>query len=80
MKISETNRPDWDEAPEWARWWAVDSDGSAYWYEQKPEYEEWIGVWSPMEVHGHMCGDSVMDRSGMFEMENPAGTLTERPS
>lgn len=29
--------PDWSKAPEWARWWAVDADGSPYWFEEKPE-------------------------------------------
>ena len=29
--------PDWTEAPEWAMWWAIDEDGSAYWYVAKPE-------------------------------------------
>jgi hypothetical protein len=28
--------PDWSQAPEWAQWWAVDSDGEAYWYEEEP--------------------------------------------
>src|SRR5688572_2979005 len=28
--------PDWSQAPEWAQWWAVDANNSAYWYEIKP--------------------------------------------
>lgn len=28
--------PDWTQAPEWAQWWAVDNDGSAYWFEVEP--------------------------------------------
>lgn len=28
--------PDWSEAPQWANWWAVDGDGSSYWYANKP--------------------------------------------
>jgi len=28
----EAPEPDWDEAPEWAQWWAVDADGLTYWY------------------------------------------------
>lgn len=27
---------DWDEAPEWAEWWAIDWGGRAYWYEYEP--------------------------------------------
>ncbi len=30
-------KPDWDEAPEWARWFAVDANGEAWWFEYKPE-------------------------------------------
>ena len=28
--------PDWSEAPEWAQYWAVDEDGSAWWYAEEP--------------------------------------------
>lgn len=31
---------DWTQAPEWANWWAVDALGKAYWYEDKPFYED----------------------------------------
>lgn len=33
MKIE----PDWSKAPDWAHYWAVDSNGHAYWYEHKPQ-------------------------------------------
>lgn len=29
--------PDWTAAPPWAAWWAVDKDGSPYWYAERPE-------------------------------------------
>lgn len=29
--------PLWDSAPEWARWFACDSDGNSYWYENEPQ-------------------------------------------
>lgn len=29
--------PNWDEAPKWAEWWAMDENGDGYWYEGKPE-------------------------------------------
>lgn len=28
--------PDWSKAPEWANWWAIDYNGSCYWYGEKP--------------------------------------------
>lgn len=30
-------QPDWNQAPEWANWWAMDADGDCYWFENKPE-------------------------------------------
>lgn len=29
--------PDWIEAPEWAQWATIDSDGNCYWHELEPE-------------------------------------------
>ena len=31
-------QPDWSGAPDWANFWAVDSDGFAYWYRDQPTY------------------------------------------
>ena len=28
--------PDWSEAPDWARYWAMDADGFQWWYAEKP--------------------------------------------
>ena len=39
-------QPDWSKAPEWAKFWAVDSDGGAYWYEVEPRYDTEYAVWS----------------------------------
>ncbi len=30
-------KPDWKDAPEWAKWLAMDSDGEWHWYSHKPE-------------------------------------------
>jgi len=29
-------QPDWTQAPEWANWWAMDSDKKAYYFKSKP--------------------------------------------
>ena len=29
--------PDWDSAPEWAQWYAVDANGRAVWMKRKPK-------------------------------------------
>lgn len=34
---------DFDEAPEWANYWAMDKDGQAFWYDTEPyqEFKDW---------------------------------------
>ena len=29
-------KPSWNDAPEWAKWLAMDKDGFWYWYEKSP--------------------------------------------
>lgn len=37
-------RTNWEDAPEWAEFLAMDSDGNWYWHEFRPEWngEEWL--------------------------------------
>ena len=44
--------PDWDDAPEWAQWHAVDEDGNRAWFEHCPfavEPDSDVGVWYAQE-------------------------------
>ena len=35
-------QPDWSTAPDWANYWALDTDGF-FWFENKPEWDEsWL--------------------------------------
>lgn len=36
-------KPNWNDAPEWANWLAMDEDGDWYWYEDEPVigYDVW---------------------------------------
>lgn len=36
---------DWSTAPNWAKYHSVDSNGAAYWWESKPEWDgkRWVG-------------------------------------
>lgn len=36
------NKPKWNDAPDWARWLAMDSNGQWFWYELAPF---WRGAW-----------------------------------
>lgn len=38
-------KPDWKDAPEWAKFLAEDADGTWWWYEAEPEQGE-NGNWS----------------------------------
>jgi hypothetical protein len=38
-------QPNWAGAPDWAKFWAVDSDGGAYWYRSQPTYDRKYGGW-----------------------------------
>lgn len=40
-------------APEWARWYAVDMDGAAYWFEFKPKAYA-IGEWRDQDEDGRV--------------------------
>ena len=51
-------KPNWEKAPAWANYWAVDINGSAFWYAKEPEpelddegkeYGVWIGDKNPTE-------------------------------
>lgn len=35
-------KPDWKDAPEWANWLAMDSDGGWWWHEKKPESNSFV--------------------------------------
>lgn len=35
-RVPKKPEPNWDEAPEWAQWLAVDANGVAWWYKEKP--------------------------------------------
>lgn len=48
--MSESNKPDWDDAPEWAQWVACDGSGKYkgqwWWFDAKPDNQGWLpGEW-----------------------------------
>lgn len=49
--------PDWNEAPEWAEWWAVDANEGYYWYEHEP----FILAWGWANPKGLVQGDIDME-------------------
>lgn len=42
----ESGKPDWNDAPEWAEWRAMDEDGAWWWYESQPQqgFDAWLSL------------------------------------
>lgn len=40
--------PDWEKAPDWAMWWAVNANGQAFWHEKQPTIFAimWEATWT----------------------------------
>lgn len=69
--------PDWSLAPESARWWAVDSDGYAYWFVNEPCLDEETGVWD-VDGFPRPTRDIWFECKARLELD-PADTLHQRP-
>lgn len=39
------SKPDWKDAPQWARYLAKNSNGDWWWHELKPEVDNRRGLW-----------------------------------
>lgn len=39
------NNPDWKDAPQWARFAAMEKNAGWYWYENRPTWNESRGTW-----------------------------------
>lgn len=61
-------KPDWKDAPEWARYLAMDNDGVWVWYAVEPHYVVDTGRWAS-------DGEEYIPRSSVAPT-----TLEERPS
>lgn len=61
-------QPDWTRAPGWAKYWAADSNGDAYWYKDEPTYQHFspdayysAGYWEHAGGYDrHIWGVTVM--------------------
>lgn len=72
---TQTTQPDWSKAPEWARYWAVDSDGTAYWYEFEPVILPGLSFegWHPASLN------SRWEETDSKVVQPWRNTLQERP-
>jgi len=67
--------PDWKDAPNWAKYLAMDSNGNWYWYENKPTFnlfddaDDNLGSWYVPGKYEHITGDFIC----------PSNSLQGRP-
>lgn len=65
-----SNKPSWDNAPEWANYLAKDFNGIWYWFQHKPEYDAAEGTWNSD------CGETISVYADRIHAHN---TLESRP-
>lgn len=63
-------KPDWDDAPKWAKWLAMDSDGDWYWYESSPTWDYVDSQWSYGAGNRIMFAGSTIHPSKTLEQRN----------
>jgi len=74
-------KPDWKEAPEWAKWLAMDGDGYWGWYEHKPEWDIESNQWMLAEdtpVDSRYNNEEYREESGI-DWGHAFDTLESRP-
>lgn len=61
-------KPDWKNAPKWAKWLAMDATGTWYWYRKKPSFDG--AIW---------WHDDEEAQQALVNYKDAAETLEGRP-
>jgi hypothetical protein len=69
------NKPDWKDAPEWARFLAMDENGQWFWFEDEPKCIDDDYLWYP-QGNGRFVGCWTVPDS----REAWKDSLEQRPS
>ncbi len=69
-------KPDWEDAPGWARWLALDSDGWQ-WFSDEPCYEN--GAWTDGGHYEYYCMSSGDVHFSAVLEAKPVETYNTRP-
>ena len=64
-------KPDWKDAPEWAKYFAMDADGSGYWYERKPV--RFDSSWLPDDFRFAIAGNFTDWRQSLEQRPTDSG-------
>lgn len=65
-------KPDWKDAPEWAKYLCMDQTGDWFWFELEPEWNYYLLAWMQREGAGKwkLAGNNNPE---------PSSTLEPRP-
>ena len=45
--------PDWTQAPDWAQWYSIDTDGNCLWHRSQPITQSYPGGWITRDNNAH---------------------------
>lgn len=62
-------KPDWKDAPYWARWMAKDPDNCWHFFEVKPRFSVRLFRWSVGNRRKYSAGKYVTDTNYRFDIE-----------
>ena len=75
-----TNKPSWDNAPEWANWLAMDFNGIWYWYESRPGMSYHInGIWITKDSDIFQTASRPNNMNSLLSEVDWRSTLERRP-
>ena len=74
-------KPNWDNAPAWANYWAIDKSGKAYWYEFEPlansDFNRWITKLGKYEADLTMEGwENTLEKKPIKEKEESDANIS----
>jgi len=52
------NKPNWNDAPPWADWLAMDSDEQWYWHAYEPQLGKFVDTWQSLGRCDPVCYDT----------------------
>ncbi len=69
------SEPDWSTAPEWAQWFGINANGTAFWCNQKPFLQQYLypDVWLVPKF------SKFMTAQGLYDASNWVDAIFERP-
>jgi len=74
-------KPNWDNAPEWAKYWTVDNDGKCWWFECMPGISDNDNYWTEPSPYGKTKADKTSCETWRESLEErPLKVITIKPT